>query len=151
MDQPALTRRTRVLVLATLSGGYKGADGVGQMHLDYPSNSYVLPVVCPSMFNEDFYLRAFERGIDAIIVMFSGSDCPYKHGADRTAEIVNRAYAKMKRRDIDVRRLRLAAICTVCTTPFLNEVRRMDGILGEIGPLPHPLPGGASAEAAPAL
>ena len=149
MDQPAPTRPSRVLILATLSGGYKGADGVGQMHVNYPPNTYILPVVCPSMFNEDFYLRAFERGIDAIIVMFSGSDCPYKNGADRTAEIVNRAYGKMKERDIDVRRLRLAAICTVCTTPFLNEVRRMDAILDEIGPLQCPLPGGAAAEAAP--
>lgn len=149
MDQPAPTRPTKVLILGTLSGGYKGADGVGQMHVDYPPNTYILPVICPSMFNEDFYLRAFERGIDAIIVMFSGSDCPYKKGADRTAGIVNRAYAKMKERGIDVRRLRLAAICTVCTTPFLNEVRRMDGILEEIGPLPLPLTGGAKVETAP--
>jgi len=149
MDQPAPTRPSRVLILATLSGGYKGADGVGQMHANYPPNTYILPVVCPSVFNEDFYLRAFERGIDAIIVMFSGSDCPYKNGADRTAEIINRAYRKMKGRNIDVRRLRLAAICTVCTTPFLNEVRRMDAILDEIGPLPCPLPGRLAAEAAP--
>jgi coenzyme F420-reducing hydrogenase delta subunit len=92
------------------------------------------------MFSEDFYLRAFERGMDAIIVMFSGSDCPYKGGAERTAEIINRTYARMKEYGLDVRRLRLAAICTVCTTPFLNEVRRMDALLREIGPLPHPLP-----------
>lgn len=148
MDQPTPARQSRVLILGTLSGGYKGADGVGQMHVDYPANTFILPVVCPSMFNEDFYLRAFERGIDAVIVMFSGSDCPYKGGAERTAEIINRAYAKMKARSIDVRRLRLAAICTVCTTPFLNEVRRMDGILEELGPLSLPLPSGADVEAA---
>jgi F420-non-reducing hydrogenase iron-sulfur subunit len=140
MNVAAPARPARILVLGTLSGGYRGADGVGQIHAEYAPNTYVLPVVCPSMFNEDFYVRAFERGIDGIIVMYSGSDCPYKGGADRTAALINRAYAAMKARQIDVRRLRLVAICTVCTTPFQNEVRRMNEVLNEIGPLPHPLP-----------
>ena len=138
-------KEPKILILATLSGGYKGADGVGQLHGEYSSNTYVLPVVDPSMFSEDFYLRVFERGIDAIIVMFSGSDCPYKGGAERTAEIVNRTYARMKKRQIDVQRLRLVAICTVCTTPFVKEVKRMNDILKEIGPVQHPLPVAAVA------
>ena len=148
MDAQPTTTDPKILILGTLSGGYKGADGVGQMHADYPPNTFILPVVCPSMFPEEFYLRAFERGIDAIIVMFSGSDCPYKGGAERTAAIVNRTYARMKERGLDIRRLRLAAICTVCTTPFLNEVRRMSAILQEIGPvtpLPEAIPAGAAS------
>ncbi len=145
METPTLQKETRILILATLSGGYKGADGVGQLHGEYPPNTYVLPVVDPSMFSEDFYLHAFERGLDAIILMFSGSDCPYKGGAERTAEIVNRAYVKMKARNLDVRRLRLVAICTVCTTPFVKEVNRMIEILKEIGPVAHPLPPVAQA------
>lgn len=133
-------RKPKILILATLSGGYKGADAVGQLHAEYPSNTYILPVICPAMFPEDFYMRAFERGIDAIIVMFSGSDCPYVGGAERTAEIINRVYPQMKARGLDVRRLRLVAICTVCTKPFLNEIKRMEEILREIGPIQHPLP-----------
>ena len=140
METSALKTEPKVLILATLSGGYKGADGVGQLHTEYPPNTYVLPVVDPSMFSEDFYMRIFERGLDAIILMFSGSDCPYKGAAERTAEIVNRTYVKMKARGLDVRRLRLVAICTVCTTPFLKEVNRMTEILRELGPVPHPLP-----------
>jgi F420-non-reducing hydrogenase iron-sulfur subunit len=143
-------RQPRILIVGTLSGGYRGADGVGQMHAEYPANAYILPVVCPSIFNEDFYLRAFDRGFDGIIVMYSGSDCPYKGGADRTATLVNWAYARMKARNIDVRRLRLVAICTVCTTPFLNEVRRMNAVLQEIGPLPHPLPAATTPVVTPA-
>ena len=135
METSPQAGQCRILILGTLSGGYKGADGVGQMHADYPPNTYILPVVCPSMFPEDFYLRAFERGIDAILVMFSGSDCPYKGGAERTSEIINKAYVKMQERGIDIRRLRLAAICTVCTTPFQKEIKRIEAILQEIGPV----------------
>ena len=125
--------KPKILILATLSGGYAGADSVGQLHEDYPTNTYILPVMCPCMFPEEFYLRAFERGIDGIIIMYSGTDSPYKGGAERTAELVNSTYGMMKERGIDTRRLRLTAICTVCTKPFLKEVNQMDALLKEIG------------------
>jgi coenzyme F420-reducing hydrogenase delta subunit len=87
------------------------------------------------MFSEQFYLGAFQRGIDAIIVMYSGTDCPYKGAAEQTAKIVNQTYPLMTERGIDTRRLRLVAICTVCTVPFLKEVRQMNELLDEIGPV----------------
>ena len=133
-------RKPKILILATLSGGYAGADSVGQLHSSYPPNTYILPVMCPCMFPEDFYLRAFERGIDGIIVMYSGTDSPYKGGAERTAQLVNSTYSLMKARGIDTRRLRLTAICTVCTKPFLKEINQMDELLGEIGFISDEIP-----------
>ena len=127
------SQKPKILILATLSGGYAGADSVGQLHEDYPANTYILPVMSPCMFPDEFYLRAFERGIDAIIVMYSGTDSPYKGGAERTAQLINSTYTKMKARGIDTKRLRLTAICTVCTKPFLKEVNQMNELLDEIG------------------
>ena len=127
--------RPKILILATLSGGYVGADGVGQLHAEYAPNTYILPVVCASMFPVDFYIRTFEKGMDAIIVMYSGSDCPYKGGAEKTAGMINRTYERMKELTLDTRRLRLTAICTVCTTPFQREVNKMEAVLGELGPI----------------
>jgi F420-non-reducing hydrogenase iron-sulfur subunit len=127
--------RKKILILATLSGGYAGADSVGQIHKDYASNTYILPVISPAMFSEKFYLDTFERGIDAIIVMFSGTDCPYKGAAERTSKLINQTYPMMTERGIDTRRLRLVAICTVCTEPFMREVRKMNELLEEIGPV----------------
>lgn len=123
----------KILILATLAGGYAGADSTGQSHMDYPSNTYILPVMCPVMFPPQFFLRAFERGIDGIIVMYSGTDSPYRVEADGTAALINSAYALMKERGIDIRRLRLAAICTVCVKPFLKEINQMVDLLKGIG------------------
>jgi len=39
----------------------------------------------------------------------------------------------MKEHGIDTRRLKLTAICTVCTKPFLKEVNQMNLLLYEIG------------------
>jgi len=126
-------KKPKILILATLSGGYAGADAVGQLHADYPTNTYVLPVLCPSIFPPEFYLRSFRQGIDGIIVMYSGTDSPFKGGPERTAQLINQTYPLMKEHRLDTRRLKLAAICTVCTKPFLKEVNQMDELLKGIG------------------
>ena len=133
MAQPMQTQKPKILILGTLAGGYAGADSTGQSHLDYPANTYILPIMCPCMFPPEFFVRAFERGIDGIIVMYSGTDSPYKVEADGTAKLINQAYDLMKTRGIDIRRLRLAAICTVCVKPFLKEVNQMNDLLKGIG------------------
>jgi F420-non-reducing hydrogenase iron-sulfur subunit len=123
----------RILILATLSGGYRGADAAGQSHLEYAPDCYILPVRTAAIFPPDFYLRTFRRGIDGIIVMYSGTDSPYKGESERTAEVINKTYVLMKEQNLDPRRLRLAAICTVCVRPFLNEIQNMNTLLDEIG------------------
>lgn len=127
--------KPKILILASLSGGYAGADSVGQAHRDYAANTYILPVRSPAMFPPGFYLDCFSQGIDAILVMYSGTDCPYDGAAERTALLLNEAYQLMKERGIDSRRLKLVAICTVCTEAFLREIRRMNEVLEEIGPI----------------
>ncbi|MEW6240159.1 MAG: hydrogenase iron-sulfur subunit [Chloroflexota bacterium] len=133
MPQTIPPPQPKILILATLAGGYAGADSTGQSHVDYPANTYILPVMCPVMFPPEFFIRAFERGIDGIIVMYSGTDSPYKVEAEGTAKLINRTYALMKERGLDIRRLRLAAICTVCVKPFLKEVTQMAELLKGIG------------------
>jgi len=127
------TNQPKILILATLAGGYAGADSTGQAHAEYPANTYILPVMCPCMFPPEFFIRSFERGIDGIIIMYSGTDSPYAIEADGTADLVRRTTALMKKRGIDPRRLRLAAICTVCVKPFLKEINQMADLLKGIG------------------
>jgi F420-non-reducing hydrogenase iron-sulfur subunit len=132
-----VANKCKILVLATLSGGYRGADSAGQSHLDYAPNVYILPVRTSAIFPPEFYLDSLQRGFDAVIVMYSGTDSPYKGESERTGEIINKTYAIMKERGTDTRRLRLAAICTVCVRPFLTEIKKMNELLDEIGPVPR--------------
>ena len=141
-------QKPKILILGTLSGGYAGADSTGQSHLEYPANTYILPVRSPVMFPPEFYLRAFDHGMDGIIVMYSGTDSPYKVEADGTAQLINRAYGLMKERGLDIRRLRLAAICTVCVKPFLKEVNQMNDLLKNIGTVKDELAAQAGKEPA---
>lgn len=132
-EQPADTTNTRVLVIATLLCSYPGIDATGQAHMEYPANTYVLPTPDPVMFPESFYLYCFERGIDAILIASCGTDSPYLGSYEQLAARVQSTYALMKQRGIDIRRLKLTAICSVCTKAFLKEIDEIEALLAEIG------------------
>jgi len=123
----------KILVLATNSCAYPGADTVGQAHIDYPANVFVVRVPAPVLFPERFYLRCFEKGIGGIIIMACGTDCPYEGAYKRLAERIDGLYPVMKERGLDPRRIRLTSICTVCSGAFLKEVNQMNSLLAELG------------------
>ena len=135
MVPDALTRPTRMLIIATLLCSYPGIDATGQAHMEYPPNTYVIPTPDPVMFPESFYLYCFERGVDAILIASCGTDSPYKGSFDQLARQVAHTYELMKARGIDIRRLKLTAICSVCTKAFIKEVADMEKVLGELGPV----------------
>jgi coenzyme F420-reducing hydrogenase delta subunit len=51
----------------------------------------------------------------------------------------------MKERGLDIRRLRLTAICTVCTRAFIKEVQQMNEMISELGPPGRERSAGAGA------
>jgi len=119
----------KILILATAACAYPGADYVGQNHIEYPPNTYIMRVLAPVVFPEDFYLYCFEKGIGGIIIMSCGHECPYEGAYQRLAERVGRVHEQMKERKIDPKRLRLCAICTVCARHFLKEINQMNELL----------------------
>lgn len=123
----------KILVLATLSCAYPGADTVGQAHLSYPANVFVMRVPAPVLFPSQFYLDCFDKGVGGIIIMACGTDCPYEGAFKRLAERLDALYRPMQARGMDPRRIRLTAICTVCSGAFLKEVNQMNKLLAEIG------------------
>ncbi len=116
----------KILILASSSCAYPGADAVGQAHLSYPANTYVIRVPSPAIFPESFYYDCFEKGIWGIIVMSCGAECPYIGAYDKLAARLDRVTLGLREREIDPRRLKLTSICTVCTKSFIKEVTQMD-------------------------
>lgn len=124
----------KILILATESCAYPGANSVGQAHSSYPANTYILRVRSPALFPEQFYLDCFRKGIGGIIIMSCGEECPYEGAYHAMAKRLDRVYQMMKKRNLDLRRLRLTAICTVCNRAFLREVNEMNALVQELGP-----------------
>lgn len=125
----------KILILATEHCAYPGANSVGQAHSPYPANTFIIRVPAPVLFPERVYLDCFDKGVAGIIIMSCGAECPYEGAYNALAKRIDRVYAMMKERGIDIRRLRLTAICTVCNRAFLKEVNEMNELIKTLGPL----------------
>jgi F420-non-reducing hydrogenase iron-sulfur subunit len=86
-------------------------------------------VPSPVLFPDDFYYRCFEKGIGGILVMSCGHECPYLGAFARLTARIDRVKLGLKERGIDAGRVRLSAICTVCTKSFLNEIAEIEKLL----------------------
>ena len=128
------SKEGKILILATESCAYPGANSVGQAHSTYPANTFIMRVRAPVLFPEHFYIDGYRKGIGGIIVMSCGEECPYEGAYHAFAKRIDKVFQLMKQHDIDLRRLRLTAICTVCNRPFLKEVNDMNNLIKELGP-----------------
>jgi len=128
-------KQMKILLIASSDCGYVAADTVGQGHMNYTANTSILKVVSPSMLPEDFYLYCFSKGIDGIVVMSSGEESPFDGAQKNLTKRLDNLTQVLKKYNIDYRRVKLSAICTVCTASFLKEVNNMNEILNEIGPV----------------
>lgn len=121
-----------ILLITTMVSSYPGANTVGQARLQYSPGTTIIRVPDPVMFPESFYLRCFEKGIDGIIIMSSGSDCPYEGAYKRLSSRIDRVFSIMKERGMDTGKLKLTTICTVCKAAFLKEIQEMESRLQKI-------------------
>jgi len=119
----------KILILATATCAYPAADATGQAHLHYPANTYIVRVPSPVLFPDDFYYRCFDKGIGGILVMSCGHECPYIGAFEKLLARLDRVKMGLKERGVSPERLRLSAICTVCTKPFLKEITEMNALL----------------------
>ena len=127
-----MSKKNKILVITTNHSSYPGANAVGQAHLSYDSNTYIIRVPDPVMFPEKFYIDAFEKGIAGIIIMSSGSDCPYEGAYERLSKRIQNVYNIMKNKGIDINRLKLTTICTVCKEAFLKEISDMEKVVANV-------------------
>jgi coenzyme F420-reducing hydrogenase delta subunit len=91
-------------------------------------------VRAPVLFPDHFYMDCYKKGIGGIIIMSCGEECPYDGAYHALAKRIDRVFQLMKAEGIDIRRLRLTAICTVCNRAFLKEVNDMNALVQELGP-----------------
>ena len=127
------SKRPAILILATASCADPAADAVGQAHLHYAANTYLLRVPAPVLFPDQFYYDCFHKGFAGIIVMSCGHECPYPGAFERLTRRIDRVRLGLKERNIDPARLRLTAICTVCTKAYLKEIAEMNARVGVTG------------------
>ncbi|HRU38692.1 MAG TPA: hydrogenase iron-sulfur subunit [Candidatus Goldiibacteriota bacterium] len=117
--------KNKILLVTMARSSYLAADALGQLHLEYPADVYIIKTLYPGILPSYFYLDSLDKGIDGIIIAAAGADCPVEESYKQLAENVRIAHAKMTEKKQNVKRLRLTAICSVCTNALLKEINMM--------------------------
>jgi F420-non-reducing hydrogenase iron-sulfur subunit len=124
----------RILVFSTNNISDPGVDLAGGAHMHYPPSVLVVPVPCSSGIKPSWVLHALETGFDGVFIAADGTDCAYLSDCTvRTGEVVQKAHALLKQHRHDPRRLRMAAICSVCAETFVSHMEGFRQALIEMG------------------
>jgi len=115
----------RILVFSTNNISDPGIDLAGSAHMHYPPATVVMPVPCSSGIKPAWILHALESGFDGVFVAADGTDCAYLPDCtDRTGKVIEQAQKLITGHGHDARRLKMAAICSVCAESFVSHVEK---------------------------
>ncbi len=123
-------KSARILVFSTEKISDPAIDMAGLLKLHYPPTIYTISVPCSSGVKPRWIMHAYDRGFDGVFIAADGSDCPYGESCtEKTGEIVRYTQEIMKEKQIDPARLRMAAICSVCSEAFVKYVKSFNEYL----------------------
>ena len=124
----------RILVFSTEKISDPGIDLAGLLKMHYPPYVYTISLPCSSAVKTRWILHAFAKGIDGVFVAADGTDCPFGSNCpDLTAKIITRTHEMMKKVGINLTRLKMAAICSVCAEAFANHMKTFYNHLSGLG------------------
>ncbi|MBN2349141.1 MAG: hydrogenase iron-sulfur subunit [Bacteroidales bacterium] len=124
------TQSAKILVFSTEKISDPAIDMAGLLKLHYPPTVYTIAVPCSSSIKSAWILHAYEKGFDGVFIAADGSDCPYGESCtEKTGKIVSRTHEMMKQKDIEPARLRMAAICSVCSESFVKQMKSFNEYL----------------------
>lgn len=142
MSPPPASRAAdpRILVFSTNTISDPGIDLAGSAHMHYPVSTVVIAVPCSSGIKPSWILHAVEAGFNGVFIAADGSDCAYVPDCTaRTGRVVEAAQQLLRGHGHDPRRLRMAAVCSVCAESFASHMEKFHAALATLGPAPEGL------------
>jgi coenzyme F420-reducing hydrogenase delta subunit len=125
----------KILVFSTNNISDPGIDLAGGSHMPYSPAVLVVPVPCSSGIKPSWVLHAIEVGFDGVFIAADGTDCAYLPDCTkRTGEVVQKAQSLLEEHNQDPRRLKMAAICSVCAESFQSHMEKFKTALIKLGP-----------------
>lgn len=124
------TKSPKILVLSTDKISDPGIDQAGLRKIHYSPSVYVINLPCSSGIKPKWILHALEQGFDGVFIAADGHECSYSSRCpEHTNTIVETSQELMKQKNINPRRVRMAAVCSVCAEPFASHMENFSKIL----------------------
>lgn len=126
--------RPKILVFSTDKISDPGIDQAGLRKIHYSPAVYVISLPCSSGIKPRWVLHALKTGFDGVFIAADGHECSYSPKcSDYTNALIMNAQTIMKENNINPKRIRMSAICSVCAEPFASHMDNFSKILSEIG------------------
>jgi F420-non-reducing hydrogenase iron-sulfur subunit len=123
-------KSAKILVFSTEKISDPAIDMAGLLKLHYPPTVYTITLPCSSGIKSRWILHAYEKGFDGVFIAADGSDCVYGESCtEKTGKLVSRTHELMKQRSIEPARLRMAALCSVCSESFVKQIKSFNEYL----------------------
>jgi coenzyme F420-reducing hydrogenase delta subunit len=114
---------------------YSAADLAGSARLQYPANIRIIRTPCTGRLEVDFFLKAFERGADGVIVAgCEEGSCHFKEGNLIAKRRVNSTRNLLAEIGLDKERLRMVNIGAADARKFANTIEEMVETVRKLGP-----------------
>ncbi len=131
-----MKREPRILAFLCNWCSYAGADLAGVSRIQYPPNVRVIRVPCSSRINPFFIVKAFQRGIDGVLVAgCHPGDCHYISGnffARRKFAIIE---SLLEYLGIEKDRVQFAWVSAAEGARFAKVVKEVTEKVGRLGPI----------------
>ena len=129
---------TIILVFADDTATYRLADNVGTGKMPYSTNTRIIRVPSGSRVTPKLMLRAFELGVDGILIGESESkSSPYAGSVEAIGRNVSTVRGVLESEGIDPGRVRFTEFVTVMLGKFVGELNGLSEFAERLGPIPH--------------
>jgi len=123
----------KILVFSTDIISDPGIDQAGLRKIHYSPSVYVISLPCSSGIKPKWIMHAFENGFDGVFIAADGEECSFTAKCpELTNQLIVETQKLMTEKNISPKRIRMAAICSVCAEPFANHMNNFSKILTEI-------------------
>ncbi|HTX89129.1 MAG TPA: hydrogenase iron-sulfur subunit [Bacteroidales bacterium] len=125
--------RPKILVFSTDKISDPGIDQAGLRKIHYSPAVYTISLPCSSGIKPRWILHAFQQGFDGVFIAADGHECSYSPKCpELTNRIIEESQRLMMENNINPKRIRMAAICSVCAEPFASHMANFSKILAEL-------------------
>lgn len=127
----------KILALCCHYCAYAAADLAGSMRLQYPSNVRVLRLPCTGKVDVDYIMKAFEQGVDGVLVAgcLEGG-CHFEEGNLYAKRRVAHAREVLEESGIEGERLEMFNLSSAEGNRFAEIVQEMTERIKRLGPSP---------------
>jgi len=135
MNEPANKPFTpKILVFSSEKISDPAIDLAGLLKKHYPPTVYNISIPCTSGVKPRWIVHALKSGIDGVFVASDGTDCAYRSDCSEvTSQAIRETQKILEKEGINVARVKMAAICSVCADPFVNHMKAFMESLKEMG------------------